>query len=134
MRSWILAAAMALAATPALADSLPAPAPDGVVAQLGAAQNGQAVSVSQGDSFAVELQSNPSTGGRWAVAARPGFVAAAAEREGPTEDASDDEVGVPIWQVFVFTAAGVGNAPLRLELHGPGGQLWDTFSVTVNAH
>lgn len=133
MRSWILAAALAIAAAPAFADTLAAPVPEGAVVVV---NHGDA-EVDVGQRIAVALQSNPSTGGRWVVTQKPDFLADAGQRGGPLNAPLPDGrvmVGAPVWQVFLFSVSGPGAGPLVLELHGPGGQTWQSFAATINAH
>lgn len=126
---------LAVGAGVACADTLPAPAPEDVAVQITSA-SGQTVEVQQGENIAVELQVSPSTGGRWRVTAKPDFLDDAGMRTGPVNaPAANGRVmlGAPVWNVFLFTANGAGAGPLTLELRGPGGQVWQTFTVTINA-
>jgi predicted secreted protein len=135
MRALMFAAALLLGAAPALAETLPPPTPEDVAVRISGA-SGQTVEVQQGENIAVELQSNPSTGGRWTVTAKPDFLDAAGEEAGPVNAPPANgrpTVGAPVWNVFLFTANATGSGPLMLELRGPGGQLWETFTVTINA-
>lgn len=134
MRSVIFAALLALGVGSAAADTLPPPAPEGAVQISG--PSGASADVQQGETFAVSLQSNPSTGGHWEVTAKPDFIDAAGARNGAVNAPAANGrplVGAPVWNVFLFTANAAGSGELTLELHGPGGQTWQTFTVTINA-
>lgn len=135
MRSLILAAALAFAAVPAFAETLPPPVPEDVAVQI-TGPNGSTVEVQQGENMSVSLQSSPSTGGRWVVTAKPDFLDEAGTQTGPVNPPAANGrpmLGAPVWNVFLFTANAAGSGPLTLELHGPRGQVWQTFSVTINA-
>jgi len=135
MRSLIFAAVLAFAAVPAFADPLPPPVPEDVAVQV-TGPTGSTVEVQQGENFSISLQSSPSTGGRWSVTEKPDFVDAAGVETGPVNPPAANGrpmMGAPVWNVFLFTANAAGSAPLTLELRGPGGQVWQTFNVTINA-
>ena len=67
-----LAAVWMLAASPALAEIAP-PTPEDVAVRI-SGPSGQVIEVEQGANIAVELQSSPSTGGRWTLIAKPDFL------------------------------------------------------------
>jgi len=135
MRSLIFAALLALVAAPALAEALPPPVPEDVAVQI-TGPSGTTVEVQQGENISVSLQSSPSTGGRWAVTEKPDFLDDAGVQTGPVNPPAANGrpmLGAPVWNVFLFTANAAGSGPLTLELRGPGGQVWETFTVTINA-
>lgn len=135
MRSWILAAALVLAGAPALGDTLPPPAPEDVSVQI-TGPTGSTVAVRQGENLSVSLQSSPSTGARWVVSEKPAFLDDGGMRNAPVNAPAANGrpmLGAPVWNVFLFSANAAGSGPLTLELHGPGGQVWQTFTVTINA-
>ena len=134
MRSWILAAVLMLAASPALAEIAP-PTPEDVAVRI-SGPSGQVIQVEEGQNIAIELQSSPSTGGHWIVTAKPDFLDDGGALTGPVNAPAANGrpmLGAPVWNVFLFTASAAGSAPLSLELRGPGGQVWRTFTVTINA-
>lgn len=133
MRSWILAIAVALAASPALAqDMAPAPSPEGAV-RITYEQNGDRVEVQASDTLAIELQSSPSAGMSWAVMSQPDFVAPATQETGPTVQSARPIVGAPRWQVFVFTFNGPGTGDIVLKKKARDGAELETFTLTVTA-
>ena len=124
-----------LAATPALADTLPPPTPEDVSVRI-AGPSGQAVEVQQGETFAIELQSNPSTGSSWVATGKPDFIDDGGQATGPVNAPAANGrpmLGAPRWQVFMFTANAAGSGDVTLELRGPGATSRDTFVVTINA-
>ena len=135
MRSLIFAAVFALGVGTASAQSLPPPVSEDVAVQV-TGPSGSTVEVQQGENFSVSLQSSPSTGGLWSVTEKPDFVDAAGSVNGPVRAPAANGrpmIGAPVWNVFLFTANAAGSGPLTLELRGPGGQVWQTFTVTINA-
>ncbi|MFZ2028947.1 MAG: protease inhibitor I42 family protein [Vitreimonas sp.] len=135
MRTWIIAAFLAFTAAPAFAEALPPPVPEDVSVQV-TGPSGSSVDVQQGENFSVSLQSSPSTGARWVVTEKPDFIDAAGMRNGPVNAPAANGrpmLGAPVWNVFLFTANAAGSGTLTLELHGPGGQIWQTFTATINA-
>lgn len=134
MRSWIIAAAFALAATPALASPTPAPAPlpEGAVA-VEASQNGQTIDASVGAAVAVQLTRNSSAGTSWSVTAKPDFLADPETLTGPTMISDRPFVGAPSWQVFVFPVSEAGSGDVTLEQRSRAGAVLSTFTVTINA-
>ena len=131
----MLAAVLMLVGAPALAETAPPPTPEDVAVRI-SGLSGQVVEVERGENIAVELQSSPSTGGRWTIAAKPDFLDDAGMQTGPVNAPAANTrpvLGAPVWNVFLFTANAAGSAPLTLELRGPGGQVWQTFTVTINA-
>ncbi len=133
MRSWIIAAALALAATPALAqDAAPAPLPDGAVA-VAADQSGGSVDASVGAAIAIQLQRTPSVGTNWSVASKPDFLGDPEQLSGPTRVSTRPILGAPIWQVFVFPVSAAGSGEVTLEKKDRTGAVVETFAVTVNA-
>jgi predicted secreted protein len=135
MRSLIFAAVLALGVGTASAQTLPPPVPEDVAVQING-PSGSTAEVQQGENFSISLQSSPSTGGRWEVTEKPDFVDAAGMQNGPTRAPAANGrpmIGAPVWNVFLFTANAAGSGALTLELHGPGGQVWQTFTVTINA-
>lgn len=134
MRTWTIAAAFVLAATPALAQTTPAPAPapEGAVI-VAADQSGQTVEASVGASIAVQLQSTPSVGSSWVVTNKPDFLAEPTQLRGPTVTAARPILGAPTWQVFVFGVSEAGSGDVTLEKHASDGSTLETFTVTVTA-
>ena len=147
MRSWILAAALALAATPLLAsaqdtapagtmqmsfEAAPAPLPDGATA-VAADQSGQSVDVSVGGAIAIQLRRTPSVGTNWSVASKPDFLADPEQLSGPTVRSTRPVLGAPTWQVFVFSVSAAGSGDVTLEKRDRTGAVVETFTVTVNA-
>jgi predicted secreted protein len=135
MRSLIFAAVLAFGVGTATAGTLPPPVPEDVSVQI-TGPTGSAVEVQQGENFSISLQSSPSTGGRWVVTEKPDFVDDGGMRNGPVNAPAANGrsmLGAPMWNVFLFTANAAGSGPLSLELRGPGGQVWQTFTVTINA-
>ncbi len=139
MRALIFAAVMMLGALPAFGpafgETLPPPTPEDVAVRISGG-SGQTVAVQQGENIAIELQSSPSTGGRWTVSEKPDFLDDAGMESGPVNARPANGrpmIGAPVWNVFLFTANAAGSAPLTLQLRGPGGQVWQTFTVTINA-
>ncbi len=134
MRSWIIAAALALAAAPAMAQmAVPAPTPGDIAVRVAADQNGQSVSVTQGDGLAIELQSTPSVGSSWRVASKPDFLADPEQVSGPTTAGTRPVLGAPRWQVFVFGVTGAGEGELVLEKVGRDRAVIETFRVNIVA-
>jgi len=132
MRHWIIAAALALAAAPALAETTQAPAPYPANAlQVSAADNGGGHEIAAGGQVAIALPSTPSVGSIWSVAAKPDFLSAVDELSGPTS--ARPLLGAPRWQVFVFTADSAGSGEIRLEKKGRDGTVLETFSFTIVA-
>lgn len=135
MRSWIMAAALALAALPALAsaqDAAPAPLPDGAVA-VSADQSGGTVDASVGAAVAIQLQRTPSVGTNWTVASKPDFLGDPEQLSGPTRVSTRPILGAPAWQVFVFPVSAAGSGEVTLEKKDRTGAVVETFTVTVNA-
>ena len=135
MRSFILATALILAGAPALAETLAPPVPEDVSIHITGA-TGQTIEVRQGENFAIELQSSPSTGSSWAMTAKPDFVDEGGQATGPVNPPNPNGrpvLGAPRWQVFMLTANAQGSGDVTLELRGPGGVSRATFTVTINA-
>jgi len=133
MRSWIIAAAFALAVTPALAqDAAPAPAPEGAVT-VAADQSGSSVDASVGAAVAIQLQRTPSVGANWTVASKPDFLGDPEQLTGPTRVSTRPILGAPTWQVFVFPVSAAGSGDVTLEKKDRTGAVVETFTVTVNA-
>lgn len=134
MRSWIIAAALALVAAPALAQTTPAPAPapDGAVT-VAADDNGQTISPAVGAQVAVQLQSTPSVGSNWFVTGKPDFVSDPQTLTGPTVNSARPVLGAPRWQVFVFTIDAAGSGDITLEKRGRDGAVLETFTLTIQA-
>ena len=133
MRSWIIAAALALTATSALAQTqAPAPLPDGATA-VSADQSGGSVDANVGGAIAVQLQRTASVGTNWSVASKPDFLGDPEQLTGPTVVSSRPVLGAPSWQVFVFSVGAAGSGELTLEKKDRTGAVVETFSITVNA-
>jgi hypothetical protein len=133
MRSWIIAAALALTATPALAqDAAPAPLPDGAIA-VTADQSGASIDASVGAAVAIQLQRNASVGTNWTVASKPDFLGDPGTLTGPTRVSTRPILGAPSWQVFVFPVSDAGSGEVTLEKKDRTGAVVETFTVTVNA-
>jgi inhibitor of cysteine peptidase len=101
-------------------------------AALTEADAGSTVQLQVGDSLAVRLEGNPSTGYIWEVAPQSLTVL---EQVGDAEfDASGDQPGAPGTLTLRFKAVSAGEQPLRLVYRRP----WeadiapaDTYEVTV---
>ena len=133
MRSWIIAAALVLAAAPALAQTAaPAPLPEGAVA-VAADQNGGSIDVAVGAAVAIQLQRNASVGTSWSVAAKPDFLGDPQTLTGPTRISDRPIMGAPSWQVFVFPISTAGAGDVTLEKKDRTGAVVETFTVTINA-
>jgi len=133
MRSLIMAAAIAFAATPALAqNAVPAPLPDGAVA-VAADQNGQSVDATVGGGVAIQLTHNASAGTNWVVTSKPDFLGDPEMLTGPTRISSRPILGAPSWQVYVFPVTTAGSGALTLEKRDRGGAASETFTVTITA-
>jgi len=97
-------------------------------AALTEADAGSTVEVSSGDTLAVTLEGNPSTGYIWEVA--PGSLTVL-EQVGEAEfDASADLPGAPGKLTLRFKAVAAGEQPLRLVYHRP----WETDVAPVDTY
>ncbi len=133
MRAWFIAAALALAATPALAQTAaPAPLPDGAVA-VSADQSGGSVDASVGGGVAIQLQRNASVGTNWVVSSKPDFLGAPETLTGPTRISDRPIMGAPTWQVFVFPVSEAGTGDVTLEQRSRTGDVVATFTLTITA-
>jgi inhibitor of cysteine peptidase len=145
IRAVLLALALA-ACTPGQAhapaqpasEAAAAPTPEDVKVHITQAQAGQIVHVAIGERFAVELVGVPTAGYVWAPVRLPGFLTRAGEATGDTTKAQSQPgfTGGNHWEVFMFAATGVGEAPLAFEQRRP----WEsnepaaqTFTVTIAA-
>ncbi len=133
MRAWFIAAALAFAATPALAQTAaPAPLPDGAVA-VSADQSGGSVEASVGGGVAIQLQRNPSAGANWVVTSKPDFLGDPETLTGPTRISDRPIMGAPTWQVFVFPVSEAGTGDVTLEQRSRTGDALATFTITITA-
>ena len=94
------------------------------------ADDGQTISVKVGDTFAIELPGNPSTGYSWNGSADPAVVELTGE---PAFEPDSDAIGAGGTITLIFEAVETGEAELELQYS----RVWesvqplDTFSVTV---
>ena len=106
MKRWIIVALVGLCVASCGSDGAQTP----VV--LDVSDSGSAITFAVGDTFEVQLDSNPTTGYGWIVAEQP---------EGITVQSSDFEapdtslVGAGGVEVFVFEATAAGSGTLRLD-------------------
>lgn len=130
MRAWIIAAALAFAPAPALAQEADS------VAHAAAAQNGGSVEAKQGGTLEIQLAVNPSTGAHWDVAEKPDFLGDASVSVAPQlVPGQRPRLGAPQMATITFGVNGAGSGDVALEMHGPGpgGPALQTFRVTVTA-
>ena len=110
MKRWgKLLAALLIAATAGCAATSPAP----THCELTAEDDGRQLQLAVGDTFSVELKSNPTTGYRWQIADAPNdgvLTAAGDEFIGP----DTDSCGAPGRQKLSFRAAAPGETALKL--------------------
>jgi hypothetical protein len=133
MRWLIIAAAIALAATPARAQrAAPAPAPESAIAAT-AEQNGQPVEANIGGGVAIQLTPSASAGSNSVVTAKPDFLAAPEMLTGPATLSARPLLGASSWQVYVFPVTGPGSGALTLEKRERGGAASETFTVNASA-
>jgi hypothetical protein len=134
MRALVLSAALLLFTLPALAQTVPVPAPlpAGAVA-VTAEQNGRSIEAAVGAQAAIQVQRSGSIGANWTVSAKPDFLDDASQLSGPTATATGPVLGAPSWQVFVFAVAVAGSGEVKLEKHDRSGAVVDSFTVTTNA-
>lgn len=134
MRALLFAAALALMAAPALAQTTPAaaPLPDGAVAVI-ADQNGATIDAGVGGTVAIQLQRSGSIGTSWVVASKPDFLGDATQQSGPTVTSTRPIMGAPSWQVFVFPVSEAGSGDVTLEKHDRTGATIESFAVTITA-
>lgn len=72
------------------------------------------VNVRSGESFAIRLESNPTTGYSWTVTAVPqATVASLDDPEGTFEEPDSGAMGAPGFQVFDFTAVASGTTEVE---------------------
>ncbi len=110
--------------------ALAAPVSAATVVGIGEQANGKSVALHRGDTLAVTLPANPSTGYAWKVSAVDRHVLAATANGfvAPTTKL----VGAPGVAVLLFRAAAAGKTVLRLAYVAPGtGKAGQRFSVTV---
>lgn len=133
-RALIFAAAIALAAC---GSPTPSPRPEPRDDALTEAANGSAVTLARGETLALRLRSNATTGYRWQVAERPQWLRAAGDsyegpRPGPGGEVANGAGGA---QLLRFVAEGAGEGTLRLEYRGPGeaARVAGTFQLQITA-
>jgi hypothetical protein len=131
MRAWLLAATLTLLATPAMAQSSPAPASDAspIVSEN---QNGQTFAVHVGADVTVQLQRNASAGTRWVVSAKPAFLGDPRQAEMALATPRP-VVGAPSWQMFIFPVSAAGAGELAFEKQDRTGATLESFTITINA-
>lgn len=117
---------------------VPAPVPADVPVRIDASHNGETVEVAIGQRFSIALVGVPTAGYLWAPTQVPDFIARAGEAGGNTTSAQSQPgfAGGSHWEVFVFTASGVGRGDLVLNQRRPwetGEPPSDTFRVTIVA-
>jgi len=125
MRTFLLAAALALTcASPAFADDCPE------VSSVTEANNGQCISVPNGGSFTLSLQTNGGIPYRWAVTG-DGSPNLSVD-EGSTAPATPGRLGGGATVTFTFTAQQPGEASVAAELQSvTGGESARSVSFTV---
>jgi len=75
---------------------------------------GEPVNVRAGESFAIRLESNPTTGYSWTVTGVPqATVAALVDPEGTFEEPDSGAMGAPGFQVFDFDAVASGTTEVE---------------------
>lgn len=131
MRAWLLAATLTLLATPAMAQSSPAPASDASPIVL-ENQNGQTFAVHVGADVTVQLQRNASAGTRWVVSAKPAFLGDPRQAEMALATPRP-VVGAPSWQMFIFPVSAAGAGELAFEKQDRTGATLESFTITINA-
>ena len=93
--------------------------------------DGGTVTVGNGGTVTVELESNPTTGFTWLEGSVPPMLEARGE---PTFEPSSDALGSPGIQTLTYDVVAVGEGTLELE-YGQAFETMvepeDTFSVTV---
>jgi inhibitor of cysteine peptidase len=94
------------------------------------ADDGQTVRLQVGDTFAIELPGNPSTGYSWNGSAEPEVVVLTGE---PAFEADSDAIGAGGMITLTFEAVEAGEAELELQYSRAweSVQRLETFSVTV---
>lgn len=125
-------------AEPASSQSVPAPTRPDVTKRISAADDGKAVLVSVGETFAVELIGTPTAGYAWNVVDAPPMLERTGEAGGPTSEAQNQPgfAGGDHWEVFFFKATGPGEGQLVLEqrrVWEEGGSPNNSFSVFIKA-
>jgi inhibitor of cysteine peptidase len=92
--------------------------------------DGGTVTVRDGGTLTVELDSNPTTGYTWLEASVPGVLEARGE---PVFEPESDALGAPGVQTLTYDVVGPGEGTLELEYARAfeSVQPEDTFSVTV---
>ena len=114
------------------------PVEEGVALVIGAAQQGQTVTVAVGERFAVALVGVPTAGYVWAPQSVPEFITRAGEGGGPTTQAQRQPgfTGGNHWEVHYFAATAAGEGTITLAQRRP----WETdappaatFTVIVRA-
>ncbi|MDP1631011.1 MAG: protease inhibitor I42 family protein [Caulobacter sp.] len=111
---------------------LPPPTPETVRDRFDQARSGQAVDVTVGVPFAIELSSNF----EWREAERPAFIARPDIVWGPTIRAQiDGATGGANWQVHLYVASAPGEGVIRLVERRPWepGEALSRYTVTVRA-
>ena len=83
------------------------------------ADHGQTIEMNVGDTFSVELESNPSTGYSWQVAAMDNAVLKQIGQ--PEFKPESDQVGAGGIEILRFETVGRGQSILKLIYHRP----WD---------
>jgi C1A family cysteine protease/predicted secreted protein len=148
--SIVFVVALALSSS-ALSGSPPLEPPPPVEITLGAEDNGQRVELHEGETLAIRLESNPSTGYGWeldqpalsaeslSVLRQTGDEYEAHEALGSSSaeglEAPQPLLGAPTTQVLRFQAVQAGQASLKLVYRRPWEELppLDSFSLQVEA-
>lgn len=100
---------------------------------LSAADNGGVVSATTGEPVVLTLESNPSTGYSWSLAAEPDPNVLAFVSSRYVAPGDDDRVGAAGTEVWTWNAVSEGSTVLRLEYVRPfePNEVAETFEVTV---
>ncbi|MGZ8765201.1 MAG: protease inhibitor I42 family protein [Acidimicrobiia bacterium] len=98
-------------------------------------QAGGDLSVENGETFVISLESNPSTGFVWTVAQEPDAAIVTFEDQS-YEKADSTALGAPGTERFTFRAVGTGTTLIGLQYARPSGpdspdNTNDTYTVTV---
>ena len=106
MKRWIIVALVGLCVASCGSDGAQTP----VV--LDVSDSGSAITFAVGDTFEVQLDSNPTTGYGWIVAEQPDGVTVQSSDFGAPDTSL---VGAGGLEVFVFEATAAGSGTLRLD-------------------
>ncbi len=106
MKRWIVVALLGIVAVSCGSDDAQTP----VV--LDVSDSGSAITLAVGQTFEVQLESNPTTGYGWVVAQQPeGVAVQSSDYQAPDTSL----VGAGGVEVFVFEATAAGSGTLRLD-------------------